>query len=235
MVRVVDPIGGRLTSTAAVGSRLCPANVMYPDGAGCTGAMAVPFGNRFNRTYRFTYWMNPNSPAGDWIPYFDPLRGYPTIKSLYKLKVTGSVATTTTTVVATTTTSSISPTTTTTSNQIQILSDFFSPQAIRLWGTQPSQNSVTWSVRIYDPFGGRLVSTAAVGSRLCPANVTYPDGAGCTGATAIPFGNRFDRTYRFTYWISPSAVGGNWIPYFDPLAGFPTIAGKSKLAVTARS
>jgi len=115
------------------------------------------------------------------------------------------------------------------------LSDFFSPPAIRLQGTQPSQNSVTWSVRIYDPFGGRLVSTAAVGSRLCPANVTYPDGVGCTGAMSIPFGNRFDRTYRFTYWISPSAVGGNWIPYFDPLAGYPTIAGKSKLAVTARS
>ena len=248
MVRVVDPIGGRLTSTAAVGSRLCPANVTYPDGAGCTGAMAVPFGNRFDRTYRFTYWMNPNSPAGDWIPYFDPLRGHPTIKSLYKLKVTSSVVTTTTTtIVATTTTSStstmpasttvpaISTTTTTGANQIQILSDFFSPRAIRLQGTQPSQNSVTWSVRIYDPFGGRLVSTAAVGSRLCPANVTYPDGAGCTGAMAIPFGNRFDRTYRFTYWISPSAVGGNWIPYFDPLAGYPTIAGKSKLAVTARS
>jgi len=247
MVRVVDPIGGRLTSTAAVGSRLCPANVMYPDGAGCTGAMAIPFGNRFDRTYRFTYWMNPNSPAGDWIPYFDPLRGYPTIKSLYKLKVTNSVAPTTTTVVATTTTSSpstipspttipsISTSTTTSSNQIQILSDFFSPRAIRLQGTQPSQNSVTWSVRIYDPFGGRLVSTAAVGSRLCPANVMYPDGAGCTGAMAIPFGNRFDRTYRFTYWISPSAVGGNWIAYFDPLAGYPTIAGKSKLAVTTRS
>jgi len=65
--------------------------------------------------------------------------------------------------------------------------------------------------------------------------VTYPDGVGCTGAMSIPFGNRFDRTYRFTYWISPSAVGGNWIPYFDPLAGYPTIAGKSKLAVTARS
>jgi subtilisin family serine protease len=247
MVRVVDPIGGRLTSTAAVGSRLCPANVMYPDGAGCTGAMAIPFGNRFDRTYRFTYWMNPNSPAGDWIPYFDPLRSYPTIKILYKLKVTSSVAPTTTTVVTTTTTSSTStlpssttiPSITTTStpgsNQIQILSDSFSPQAIRLRGTQPSQNSVTWSVRIYDPFGGRLVSTAAVGSRLCPANVTYPDGAGCTGAMAIPFGNRFDRTYRFTYWISPSAVEGNWIPYFDPLAGYPTIAGKSKLAVTARS
>jgi hypothetical protein len=247
MVRVVDPIGGRLTSTAAVGSRLCPANVMYPDGAGCTGAMAIPFGNRFDRTYRFTYWMNPNSPAGDWIPYFDPLRSYPTIKSLYKLKVTSSVAPTTTTVVTTTTTSSTStlpssttiPSITTTStpgsNQIQILSDSFSPQAIRLRGTQPSQNSVTWSVRIYDPFGGRLVSTAAVGSRLCPANVTYPDGAGCTGAMSIPIGNRFDRTYRFTYWISPSAVGGNWIAYFDPLAGYPTIAGKSKLAVTPRS
>ena len=247
MVRVVDPIGGRLVSTAAVGSRLCPANVTYPDGAGCTGAMAFPFGNRFDRTYRFTYWMNPNSPAGDWIPYFDPLRGYPTIKSLYKLKVTSSIATTTTTVAATTTTSStstlpssttvpaISTTTTMRANQIQILSDVFSPRTIRLQGTQPSQNSVTWSVRIYDPFGGRLVSTAAVGSRLCPANVTYPDGAGCTGAMAIPFGNRFDRTYRFTYWISPSAVGGDWIAYFDPLVGYPTIAGKSKLAVTARS
>jgi hypothetical protein len=128
-----------------------------------------------------------------------------------------------------------STTTTAVANQISILSDFFSPPAIRLQGTQPSQNSVTWSVRIYDPFGGRLVSTAAVGSRLCPANVTYPDGVGCTGAMSIPFGNRFDRTYRFTYWISPSAVGGNWIPYFDPLAGYPTIAGKSKLAVTARS
>ncbi len=128
-----------------------------------------------------------------------------------------------------------STTTTAVTNQISILSDFFSPSAIRLQGTQPSQNSVTWSVRIYDPFGGRLVSTAAVGSRLCPANVTYPDGAGCTGAMSIPIGNRFDRTYRFTYWISPSAVGGNWIPYFDPLAGYPTIAGKSKLAVTARS
>lgn len=247
MVRVVDPIGGRLTSTAAVGSRLCPANVTYPDGIGCTGAMAFPIGNRFDRTYRFTYWVNPNSPIGDWIPYFDPLPGYPTIKSSYKLKVTSSIATTTSTVAASTTTSStttmpstttiplISPTTTAASNQIQILSDFFSPKAIQLQGTQPSQNSVTWSVRIYDPFGGRLVSTAAVGSRLCPANVTYPDGVGCTGAMAIPFGNRFDRTYRFTYWISPTAVGGNWIAYFDPLAGYPTISGKSRLVVTARS
>jgi len=136
-----------------------------------------------------------------------------------------------------TTTTSLFPTTTISSGNpsLSVRLESIYPNSITLKGTQASQNPVTWMVRVVDPIGGRLVSTAAVGSRLCPANVTYPDGVGCTGAMSIPFGNRFDRTYRFTYWISPSAVGGNWIPYFDPLAGYPTIAGKSKLAVTARS
>ena len=150
------------------------------------------------------------------------------------------ITTTTTSTISTTsstTTTSLFPTTTTSNGNpaLSVRLESIFPSALILKGTQASQNPVTWMVQVVDPIGGRLTSTAAVGSRLCPANVTYPDGAGCTGAMAVPFGNQFDRTYRFTYWISPSAVGGNWIPYFDPLAGYPTIAGKSKLAVTARS
>jgi hypothetical protein len=95
-----------------------------------------------------------------------------------------------------------------------------------------NSNSVTWTVRVRDPFGGRL-SSASVGARLCPSTSSWPDGAGCTGATSSGTGNNVDRTYTFLFLISPDAPAGQWLGrMFGPVTGQADIVGNSRISVT---
>jgi hypothetical protein len=95
-----------------------------------------------------------------------------------------------------------------------------------------NSNSVYWIVRVRDPFGGRLTGSQ-VGARLCPASSSWPDGAGCTGATATGTGNSLDRTYTFLFLISPDAPKGQWLPrMFGPVTGQPDIVGNARISVS---
>jgi len=95
-----------------------------------------------------------------------------------------------------------------------------------------NSNSISWTVRVRDPFGGRL-SSSQVGARLCPVSSSWPDGAGCTGATAIGSGNSLDRTYTFLFLIAPAAPTGQWLPrMFGPVSGQPDIIGNARVSVS---
>jgi hypothetical protein len=127
------------------------------------------------------------------------------------------------------------PTTTivSTTNQILTLdSDSLSKTSMVLQSNTNS-NSVYWTVRVRDPFGGRLTSSI-VGARLCSTVSSWPDGAGCTGATSIGQGNNVDRIYTFLFLISPDAPNGQWLGrIFGPISGQPDIIGQSRILVTA--
>jgi subtilisin family serine protease len=137
-----------------------------------------------------------------------------------------------TTTTSTTTTTTTVPKTTTTTNQTPTLdSDSLSKSSMVLQSNIGS-NSVYWTVRVRDPFGGRLNGNA-VGARLCPTTSSWPDGAGCTGATAYGQGNNVDRTYTFFFLISPDAPTGQWLGrIFGPVSNQPDIIGLSRITVT---
>lgn len=137
--------------------------------------------------------------------------------------------TTTRATVAPTTT--LPTTTTTTVLALSLESDSLSKTSMVLQPINAS-NSVNWTVRVRDPFGGRLTGSS-VGARLCPATSSWPDGPGCTGATSIGQGNNVDRTYRFLFLISPSAPTGEWLGRIGgPVSGQPDIIGRSRITVT---
>ena len=138
-----------------------------------------------------------------------------------------------TTVPATTSTS-------TTLNRNAVLtvdSDFFSSSSIQLKGTDPFANLVWWTIRIRDPFGGRLGTLGTIGARLCPVTSSWPDGAGCTGAVSAGVGNNVDMTFKFLFAISPQngGIGGQWVPrIFGPISGLPDVVGSARLTVIPR-
>ena len=138
-----------------------------------------------------------------------------------------------TTVPATTSTS-------TTLNRNAVLtvdSDFFSSSSIQLKGTDPFANLVWWTIRIRDPFGGRLGTLGTIGARLCPVASSWPDGAGCTGAVSAGIGNNVDMTFRFLFAINPQngGIGGQWVPrMFGPISGLPDVVGSARLTVIPR-
>jgi hypothetical protein len=138
-----------------------------------------------------------------------------------------------TTVPATTSTS-------TTLNRNAVLtvdSDFFSSSSIQLKGTDPFANLVWWTIRIRDPFGGRLGTLGTIGARLCPVTSSWPDGAGCTGAVSAGIGNNVDMTFKFLFAISPQngGIGGQWVPrIFGPISGLPDVVGSARLTVIPR-
>ena len=148
------------------------------------------------------------------------------------LEVPATESSTTTTSSPTTTTTTTTTTTVATTNQTLTLdSDSLSKTSMVLQ-SNISSNSVYWTVRVRDPFGGRLTSST-VGARLCPTTSSWPDGAGCTGATSIGQGNNVDRTYTFLFLISPDAPTGQWLGrIFGPVSGQPDIIGRSRISVT---
>jgi len=148
-----------------------------------------------------------------------------------------TTTTTTTTIPPTTTT--VRPTTTTSTTTVatgspSLVSDSLSKSSMVLQSNINS-NSVYWTVRVQDPFGGRLTS-ATVGARLCPTTASWPDGPGCTGATSTGQGNSLDRTYTFLFLISSDAPMGQWLGrIFGPVSGQPDIIGLSRITVTAQN
>jgi hypothetical protein len=95
-----------------------------------------------------------------------------------------------------------------------------------------NSNAVYWTVRVRDPFGGRL-SSAVVGARLCPESSTWPDGPGCTGASSVGSGNSLDRTYTFLFLVSPDAPLGQWLPrMFGPVSGQPDVIGRARISIS---
>jgi subtilisin family serine protease len=130
-----------------------------------------------------------------------------------------------------TTTTTTTTTVATTNQTLTLDSDSLSKTSMVLQ-SNISSNSVYWTVRVRDPFGGRLTSST-VGARLCPTTSSWPDGAGCTGATSIGQGNNVDRTYTFLFLISPDAPTGQWLGrIFGPVSGQPDIIGRSRISVT---
>jgi len=130
-----------------------------------------------------------------------------------------------------TSTTSTTTTTTVPAGPLTLDSDSLSVSSMVLQSNINS-NAVYWTVRVRDPFGGRLTSSQ-VGARLCPVTSSWPDGLGCTGATANGSGNNVDRTYTFLFLISPSAPTGQWLPrMFGPVTGQPDIVGNARVAVS---
>ena len=225
-VRVRDPFGGRLLSSPVV-ARLCPVSSAWPDGTGCTSATSIGTGNNVDQTYTFLFLIAPNAPLGQWIPrMFGPVSGQPDIIGDARIFVIASITSTTTTLRPTTTIAS----TTSTSNQPTLDSDSMNRSSITLQSNINS-NAVYWTVRVRDPFGGRL-SGSQVGARLCPVSSTWPDGTGCTGATSTGTGNNVDQTYTFLFLIAPNAPLGQWVPrMFGPVSGQPDIIGNARISV----
>ena len=133
----------------------------------------------------------------------------------------------------TTTTSTTTSTTTTTTiatGSPSLESDSLSKNSMVLQSNINS-NAVYWTVRVRDPFGGRL-SSSTVGARLCPESSSWPDGPGCTGATATGSGNSLDRTYTFLFLVSPDGPTGQWLPrMFGPVSGQPDIVGRARISI----
>jgi len=212
-VRVRDS-QGRLASS--VGGQLCPPGSNYPFGTFCTGATFGRNGTAYDATYQGLFWISPDAPSGDWIPRFDPIPNGVTVAGNVRLRVTARAATTTTVATAQT---------------LTLDSDSLSKSSMILQ-SNIGDNSVYWTVRVRDPFGGRL-SSNAVGARLCPVASPWPDGAGCTGATSTGQGHIYDMTYTFFFLISPNAPTGQWLGrIFGPVSGQPDIIGQSRISVT---
>jgi len=141
-----------------------------------------------------------------------------------------SVPTSTTTTSTTSTTSSTTTTTTVATGSPSLESDSLSKSSMVLQSNIAS-NAVYWTVRVRDPFGGRLTSST-VGARLCPESSTWPDGPGCTGASAVGSGNSLDRTYTFLFLVSPVGPTGQWLPrMFGPVSGQPDVVGRARISI----
>ena len=223
-IRVSDP-QGRLSPT--VGGQLCPPNSSYPSGLFCTGALFGRNGTAFQATYQGLFWISPDAPGGDWIPRFDPIPGGSPITGNQRLRVTAKQIS-----VATSITSLTTIPTTPANQPLSVLSDSLSLNSINLQ-SDLNRNAVYWTVRLRDPIGGRLPSSL-VGARLCPISSSWPDGPGCTGASANGSGNNVERTYTFLFLISPNAPAGQWVPrMFGPVTGQPDVVGNARIQVGA--
>jgi hypothetical protein len=186
---------------------------------------------RSSYTYSFTFLVPLNFPIGS-ATLKMTARGsdYTTIQEINSNFILDVVPLPTTTTTAPTTTTTVA----TTNQTLTLDSDSLSKTSMVLQ-SNISSNSVYWTVRVRDPFGGRLTSST-VGARLCPTTSSWPDGAGCTGATSIGQGNNVDRTYTFLFLISPDAPTGQWLGrIFGPVSGQLDIIGLSRITVTAQN
>jgi hypothetical protein len=208
-----------------------PYIMNYEQGIGYLCSNGVCFNvagksTRSSYTYSFTFLVPLNFPIGS-ATLKMTARGsdYTTIQEInsnFTLSIVAPIPTTTTT---TTTVATGSP---------SLVSDSLSKSSMVLQ-SNISSNSVYWTVRVQDPFGGRLTS-ATVGARLCPTTASWPDGPGCTGATSTGQGNSLDRTYTFLFLISSDAPMGQWLGrIFGPVSGQPDIIGLSRITVTAQT
>jgi hypothetical protein len=208
-----------------------PYIMNYEQGIGYLCSNGVCFNvagksTRSSYTYSFTFLVPLNFPIGS-ATLKMTARGsdYTTIQEInsnFTLSIVAPIPTTTTT---TTTVATGSP---------SLVSDSLSKSSMVLQ-SNISSNSVYWTVRVQDPFGGRLTS-ATVGARLCPTTASWPDGPGCTGATSTGQGNSLDRTYTFFFLISSDAPMGQWLGrIFGPVSGQPDIIGLSRITLTAQT